>query len=112
VAALKLLVLCGRNLRRSPTAELLYRNDPRVVVRSAGLSPSSRRLVNAADVTWADHIAVMETKHCRRLIESIPKASECHVTVLDIPDEYDFNDPELRDLLSQALESLLATHDS
>jgi protein-tyrosine-phosphatase len=34
---LKVLLVCGRNLRRSPTAEMLFRKDPRVSVRSAGV---------------------------------------------------------------------------
>lgn len=107
MAALKLLVLCGKNLRRSPTAALLYQQDPRVEVRSAGLSPESRRRVSAKDIEWADHIAVMERKHRSRLLEAVPTAAERPITVLDIPDDYDFNQPELVDLLTQSIETLL-----
>lgn len=110
--ALKLLVLCGKNLRRSPTAALLYQQDPRVDIRSAGLSPESRRRVSMKDVEWAEQIAVMERKHRSRLLEAIPAAAERPIAVLDIPDDYDFNQPELVELLTQSIEPLLQAHES
>ena len=61
----KILFLCGRNQWRSPTAEALYRNDPRVEVRSAGLSPEARRRVTARDLAWADLVLTMERSHAR-----------------------------------------------
>jgi predicted protein tyrosine phosphatase len=54
------LFVCGRNQWRSPTAERLYRADPRVEVRSAGVSPKSRHQISRSDIEWADLILVME----------------------------------------------------
>ena len=72
---LKLLFLCSRNQWRSPTAEALYQNDPRVEVQSAGLSPSARRRVTEKLLLWADLILVMETEHKRRLADRFPDAT-------------------------------------
>ena len=40
---LRVLFVCAMNRWRSPTAEAMYRNDPRVAVRSAGVRQGARR---------------------------------------------------------------------
>ena len=99
------LFLCGKNLKRSPTAEAIFRNDPRVSVRSAGVSDKSRRRVKESDLHWANLVLVMERKHAARLRAAFP---ECDVTApiesLDIPDDYEFMAPELVELLRPAIE--------
>lgn len=45
-----LLVVCGRNKKRSRTAEHIFKNDERFDIRSAGLSPSSTRRISEADL--------------------------------------------------------------
>jgi predicted protein tyrosine phosphatase len=105
---LKLLFLCSRNQWRSPTAEALYQNDPRVEVQSAGLSPSARRRVTEKLLLWADLILVMETEHKRRLADRFPDAPpDLRIEVLDIPDDYAFMDPELIHLLQERVEPLI-----
>ncbi|MBU2707131.1 phosphotyrosine protein phosphatase [Zooshikella marina] len=91
-----LLFICSRNQWRSPTAETVWKNDPRFYVRSAGTSPRARRTVNPADIRWADVIFVMEKKHKNRLQAAFGRLLEYKpVYVLDIPDEYHYMDPEL-----------------
>ncbi len=105
----KILFLCGRNQWRSPTAEALYRNDPRVEVRSAGLSPEARRRVTARDLAWADLVLTMEREHGARLRQQFPALSDWPpVACLDIPDDYAFMDAELVDLLVGGTEPHLA----
>jgi predicted protein tyrosine phosphatase len=106
---MKLLFLCSRNQWRSPTAEAVYQNDPRVEVRSAGISASARQRVTEKLLRWADRVLVMENEHKRRLRDQFPElVHELHIEVLDIPDEYPFMDPELVELIRERVEPLLA----
>ena len=102
-----LLVVCGRNKRRSSTAEQLYFRDPRCRIRSAGLSQSSPHIISMADIEWADLILVMEDDHRRHLRQKFNPALWAPVEVLHIPDEYDYMDPELVDMLKTSIENIL-----
>ena len=93
---MKLLFLCSRNQWRSPTAEAVYQNDPRVEVRSAGVSASAQRRVTEKLLRWADLVLVMEHAHKQRLREQFPDViHDLRIEVLDIPDDYEFMNPEL-----------------
>jgi len=97
---INIIFICSRNQWRSPTGEQLWRKTSGLSVRSAGTSPNARRTVNAKDISWADHIFVMEQKHKDRLRGAFPRAMKyAKVHVLDIPDEYQRNDPELIELI-------------
>ena len=105
---IRVLFLCSRNQWRSPTAEALYQNDPRVEVASAGLSPNARRRVTEKLLRWADLVLVMESSHRRRLHEQFADvALDLRIEVLDIPDDYEFMDPDLVLLIRQSVEPLL-----
>ena len=102
---LKILFLCSRNQWRSPTAEAVYRNDPRVDVQSAGVSKSARRRVTEKLLLWADLVLVMESAHRQRLDDEFPdSACNMWIEVLDIPDDYPFMDPELVALIRERVE--------
>ena len=104
----RLLFICSRNQWRSPTAEAIYRDDPRVEVRSAGLSVSARRHVTEKLLLWADLVLVMEPSHKRRIHEAFPEiAPDLKIEVLDITDDYTFMDPELMQLLRDGIEPFL-----
>jgi predicted protein tyrosine phosphatase len=100
------LFVCSKNQWRSPTAERVWRKHPSVSVRSAGTSPSARRVLGLADLAWADVVLVMEEQHRRRIAEAFPE-SEAEVVVLDIPDRYTFMDPELVTELEEAVGAAL-----
>lgn len=105
---LRVLFVCGRNQWRSPTAEALYRRDPRVSVRSAGVSEKSRRRVSADDLAWADLVLVMERKHRARILDTFRDVSPMPpIESLDIPDDYEYMDPELVELLRGAVEDAI-----
>ncbi len=93
---MNLLFVCSKNQWRSPTAEAIYRNRSGLNVRSAGTSATARRSINAGDIRWADHILVMEHHHKDRLKEKF-RAELAHkkINVLDIPDDFQFMDPDL-----------------
>jgi len=92
----KLLFICSRNLIRSLTAEACFRDDPVHTVRSAGTEPSARRRVTPGDLGWADAILVMEKKHAAYLKSRFPEdIAGKRLIVLQIPDDYEFGDPDL-----------------
>jgi predicted protein tyrosine phosphatase len=106
---MNLLFLCSRNEWRSPTAEKVYQNDPRVEARSAGVSTSARCRVSEKLLRWADLVLVMEHSHKQRLREQFPEIiNELRVEVLDIPDNYPFMNEDLIALIRERVEPLLA----
>ena len=105
-----MLFVCGRNLRRSPTAERLFSRVPRLEVRSRGIHASAARRIAARDVAWADAILVMETEHRWALVDRFRDSLRGkRVEVLGIPDEYEAMDAELVELLRQSVCALLAS---
>lgn len=107
---MNLLFICSRNQWRSPTAEQVWRRHPGVAVRSAGTSPNARRTVSAEDIAWADIVFVMEQKHKARLGALFPElVRHKRLVVLDIPDEYRAMDPELVEMLRDAVAPFVET---
>jgi predicted protein tyrosine phosphatase len=104
-----ILFICSRNQWRSPTAEKIYSRDERVHARSAGTSPKARHTVKAKDITWAELIFVMEYKHKERLKATYNKLLQHKkVIVLDIPDEYQYMDEELMELIEDSVEEYIS----
>ena len=105
---INILFICSRNRWRSPTGEAVWRKDLRVKVRSAGTSSKAKRIVNANDLRWADIIFVMEQKHKNRLwaeYASLLRYKTLHI--LEIPDEYQYMNPELVEILKESVSSYL-----
>lgn len=102
------LFICSRNQWRSPTGEQVWRGHDGVHVRSAGTSRSARRRVTVADLRWADLIFVMEEKHKSRIKAEFREETRFKdLHVLDVPDEYQFMDPELVELLREKCAPLI-----
>jgi len=100
VRSLKVLFLCSRNRWRSLTAEKVFDRLDGLSARSAGTEPNARIRVTAGHLSWADLIFVMEKKHLRRLQDKFPEAiADKKIICLHIPDEYEFMQLELVDLL-------------
>ncbi|WP_230974777.1 phosphotyrosine protein phosphatase [Brevundimonas vitis] len=69
---------------------------------SAGLAPDAEELVTADHLEWADIIFVMERAHRAKLQRRFKaQLKRARVICLDIPDDYDFMQPELVTLLEQ-----------
>lgn len=102
------LFVCSRNQWRSPTAERLYRDDPRIAARSVGLSASSTHRLNEADLNWADVVLVMEDHHKARIKKMFGRRRELpRIEVLGIPDEYPFMDRQLIEMITQQIEPMI-----
>lgn len=101
---MNILFVCSRNQWRSPTAEAVFQNDERINVRSAGVSSSAKRRVSIKDIEWTDLIFAMEKEHKSKLVRQFRNdlgATPIHV--LDIPDDYDYMDKELINLLQNSV---------
>jgi len=94
------LFICGKNRRRSPTAEQIFAEDARLEVASAGTSADADNPLTSELVEWADVIFVMEQEHRRKLVAGFRASlKKARVVCLDIPDRYAFMAPELIELL-------------
>jgi predicted protein tyrosine phosphatase len=100
--ARKLLFVCDANRLRSPTAEAIFSSYPCLEVKSAGLSHEATVPLSLELLDWADVIFVMEKRH-RNLIHSRFKDlyQRKRIICLYIPDEFEFMDPELVQLLEE-----------
>ena len=104
----RLLFVCSRNQWRSPTGEAIFRRAEGIEARSGGTSKSARRRVSADVIRWADLILVMEEKHSARLRAEFRQEVTCkQVHVLDIPDEYQFMDEDLIELIRDKTQPLI-----
>ena len=101
-----LLFICSKNQWRSPTAELLFKNHPLHSARSAGTSDKARIRINQKLIDWADVLFFMEQKHLD-IVKQRYTLDDQKTVVLDIEDNYQFNDPELIDILRGALSEYL-----
>jgi predicted protein tyrosine phosphatase len=96
----RVLFLCSRNKLRSPTAEAVFSGYPGIEVDSAGLSPDAVVPLCSEQIEWADLIVVMERVHQSRLKQKFQRYLKGkRVVVLNIPDDYEFMEPRLIELL-------------
>lgn len=102
-----ILVVCGRNKRRSRTAEYIFKNDSRFNIRSVGLSPKSERQIKENDINWSDLIFVMEDGQGARISGNYRHLDLPPINVLHIEDEYEYLDDELIELLTERINSTL-----
>ena len=94
------LFLCSQNRLRSPTAEQVFAEWPGIETASAGLNLGADQPVTPELLAWADVIFVMERAHRSKLSARFRRhLGDKRVVCLEIPDEYDFMDPELVRLL-------------
>jgi predicted protein tyrosine phosphatase len=95
----------------SGEARLVKKSGPKrlgISTRSAGTSRNARRTVTVNDLRWADLILVMEQKHKSRIqadFRDETKFKTLHV--LGIPDDFQFMDPELVEILEAKVSPLL-----
>ena len=97
---LKVLFICGKNRLRSPTAGHVFASWPGVETSSAGLNQDADTPVSPELLEWADLIFVMERAHRSKLSSRFKRhLGRARVICLDIPDDYDYMQPALVELL-------------
>jgi predicted protein tyrosine phosphatase len=104
----QLLFVCSRNQWRSPTAAALFQHSDLYLAKSAGTSDRARIKITAGLINWADRIFVMEKRHSAIIQRNYPDAIEGKsIVVLHIPDDYQFMDEELIEILESRLSEYL-----
>ncbi|HQW24194.1 MAG TPA: protein-tyrosine-phosphatase [Bacteroidia bacterium] len=103
-----ILVVCGRNKKRSRTAEHIFKNDSRFKIRSVGLSPSSDRKISENDLRWANIVFVMEQDQREKIWDIYKNITLPNIEVLNIEDDYEFMDPELIEMLTERINDTLS----
>ncbi|WP_117195744.1 low molecular weight protein tyrosine phosphatase family protein [Rhizobium terrae] len=94
------LFVCSQNRLRSPTAEQIFADWPDIEVSSAGTNNDAENPLCQELVEWADIIFVMERSHRTKVqnkYRSVIKGKR--LICLHIPDDYDFMDPSLVQIL-------------
>ncbi|WP_448657797.1 low molecular weight protein tyrosine phosphatase family protein [Sphingomonas sp. CJ99] len=98
------LFICSQNKLRSPTAEQIFSSRQGIEVSSAGTNHDAENPVTPELLEWADTIFVMERQHRNKLQKRFRSSlNGKRIVCLDIPDEYEFMDPELIRLLEARL---------
>lgn len=94
------LFICSQNLLRSPTAEQVFSSWPGIETASAGLNNGAENPVTPELLEWADIIFVMEEMHRSKLsARFMVHLKNARIVCLDIPDNYQFMEPALIELL-------------
>lgn len=74
----------------------MFAGRPDIEADSAGLAPDAESVLTADQVDWADVIFVMEKAHRARLAQRFsPHLKGKKIVCLDIPDNYEYMQPEL-----------------
>ncbi|MEB2845577.1 low molecular weight protein tyrosine phosphatase family protein [Endobacterium cereale] len=94
------LFVCSQNKLRSPTAEQAFSDWPGIETASAGTNNDAENPLSSELVEWADIIFVMERTHRTKLQTRYRAAmKKARLICLDIPDDYQFMEPALVELL-------------
>ena len=107
---LNILFICTVNRMRSATAERIYAGDERFNVDSAGTDKTAAVQVDEYQLEWADYVIVMEKMHRNKIRQMFPELyQKKRIICLYIPDEYDFMEAALIDLLQRKFEQVYRT---
>jgi len=106
----RVLFICTYNQCRSPTAEHIFADWPGIDARSAGVGDEAKVPISRELIDWSDLIVVMEEAHREALARKFrPHLRNKPVVCLDIPDEYQYMDPVLVEVLRQRVPGILPT---
>ena len=110
---MNVLFVCSQNRLRSPTAEAVFASHDGLSALSAGTNSDAETPVSGDLIEWADVIFVMERTHRNRIAKKFrPLLRSKRVVVLGIPDEYEYMDPELIEILKRRIPRLLGLRES
>lgn len=94
------LFICTQNRLRSPTAEQVFADWPGIETQSAGLGNEAGNPVSPELLAWSDLIFVMEKSHRDKLARKFrAHLGGKRIVCLDIPDDFEYMDPALVQLL-------------
>ncbi len=106
---MNILFVCSKNKWRSRTAETIFSQSQNHNVFSAGTDSDARIKLNEKLLQKADIVFVMEKKHRDIIREKFPEISpEMKIIILDIPDEYQYMDEELIEILKTSVSGYIS----
>ena len=92
---------------RSATAHKVYEADERFEVKSAGTDKVAATVLTDDILNWADSIVVMESHHRNYIRKNFPDIYNTKkIVCLYIPDEYEYMQPELIEILKDKVEDI------
>lgn len=101
----RVLCVCLGGILRSPTAAWVLSQEPyNFNTRSCGSEPYALIPASMPLMQWADEIVCMKEENLMRIKEIFPIHSR--IVVLDIPDDYDYRDPNLIALIKKRYNAL------
>lgn len=104
------LFICTQNRLRSPTAEQVFADWPGIETQSAGLGNEAGNPVSPELLAWSDLIFVMEKSHRDKLARKFrAHLGGKRIVCLDIPDDFEYMDPALVQLLKAKVPRFLPT---
>lgn len=107
---MNILFVCTANKQRSLTADKIFQGDSRFFVKSAGTDKGATTWISRDILEWADYILVMERGHRSIIRKYYPDLyAKKRIICLYIPDEYDYMDPYLIELLKDKFEFIWKT---
>jgi len=98
----RVLFVCSGGMQRSATAAHWSACVKRWNTRSCGTREDALPPVHRNLIEWADKIYCMEKEHLKVLWSRFPWARK-KLHVLDIPDEFDYREEALIDLLTEKI---------
>lgn len=105
----KVLCVCSAGLLRSATLQNFLIREYGYNVRNCGTEESYALIpISEALVEWADEIVFVNKQNYNTVkaeIDALSATKKCHV--LDIPDVYSFNDPELIAICKEQYERIV-----
>jgi predicted protein tyrosine phosphatase len=110
----RILAVCSAGLLRSPTVAHVLSQEPyNFNTRACGLSQDFALIpIDAALITWADVIIVMDSLQQKMVDDlitdwSIGDAFNIPVLNWNIPDNYDYRDPKLVKIIEEKADDLV-----
>jgi predicted protein tyrosine phosphatase len=92
----EIMFICGKNRRRSSSAEEIFSGMDGIEVSSAGTSVEAECQVSADLLEWADRVFVMEQSQRRYLNAHFARSvKDKKIVCLNIADRYGYMQPEL-----------------
>lgn len=102
----RVLCLCSAGLLRSPTAANVLHQEFGFNTRAAGVSDEYALIpVDEVLIRWADEIVCVEHEVFAKLMDKyagdpmLQGHIKDKVTVLNVPDQYEWNDQQLREII-------------
>jgi predicted protein tyrosine phosphatase len=106
----KVLFVCSDDHDRSPTAAEMYASRSGLKTSHAGITPGASTRISLELLDWADIVMFMEDRHLDHVKLNWAgwyKQRKSDTVVLNIKDEYSYNQPELIELLRLKVNPIL-----